>query len=126
MMPDCLERAACRAGNQPIFLHLCQSLLVPCASAASSRAHQPTRPHQPTNCPLPQLEADGSLRVRAAQQQQMAAAVARVQGVLGEGRYLHIPYTTLFEYLKVRLRWQGMCWGGLQRPEVRSSVIRTG
>ena len=56
----------------------------------------------------------------------MAAAVARVQGVLGEGRCLHIPYTTLFEYLKVRLRWQGMCWGGLQRPEVRSSVNRTG
>lgn len=32
----------------------------------------------------------------------MAAAVARVEAVMREGRYLHLPYTTLFEYLKVR------------------------
>lgn len=40
----------------------------------------------------------------------MAAAVARVQGVLGAGRYLHLPYTTLFEYLKVlEEAGQGSC-----------------
>lgn len=33
----------------------------------------------------------------------MAAAVARAQAVLAEGRYLHLPYTTLFEYLTVRV-----------------------
>jgi hypothetical protein len=47
-----------------------------------------------------ELGTDGGLRVHAAQQSQMAAAVARVQAVLQEGRYLHLPYTTLFEYLK--------------------------
>ncbi|KAL4420389.1 hypothetical protein ABPG75_010045 [Micractinium tetrahymenae] len=46
-----------------------------------------------------ELGADGSLHVHGAQQQQIAAAVARVQAVLAEGRYLHLPYTTLFEYL---------------------------
>jgi hypothetical protein len=40
--------------------------------------------------------------VRGKVQAQMAAAVAHVQGVLGQGRYLQLPYTTLFEYLKVR------------------------
>ena len=56
-----------------------------------------------------QLGADGGLRVHAAQQSQMAAAVARVQAVLQEGRYLHLPYTTLFEYLKVGDRSQSCC-----------------
>lgn len=56
-----------------------------------------------------QLGADGGLRVHAAQQSQMAAAVARVQAVLQEGRYLHLPYTTLFEYLKVGARSQSCC-----------------
>lgn len=51
--------------------------------------------------PQPQLAEDGRLHVHAAQQEQMAAAVARVQAVLSEGRYLCLPYTTLFEYLKV-------------------------
>ena len=49
-----------------------------------------------------QLGPDHSLRVHPQQQEQMAAAVARVEAVVGAGRYLHIPYTTLFEYLKVR------------------------
>ncbi|KAL4855126.1 Phosphopantothenate--cysteine ligase 2 [Chlorella vulgaris] len=40
------------------------------------------------------------VHVRDKVQAQMAAAVARVQGVLGQGRYLQLPYTTLFEYLK--------------------------
>ncbi|KAL4424661.1 hypothetical protein ABPG77_004468 [Micractinium sp. CCAP 211/92] len=46
-----------------------------------------------------ELGAEGGLRVHSAKQQQIAAAVARVQAVLAEGRYLHLPYTTLFEYL---------------------------
>ncbi|KAL4854319.1 Phosphopantothenate--cysteine ligase 1 [Chlorella vulgaris] len=47
-----------------------------------------------------ELGGDGSVHVRGKVQAQMAAAVARVQGVLGQGRYLQLPYTTLFEYLK--------------------------
>lgn len=65
-----------------------------------------------SNPPAPtQLAGDGRLHVRATQQEQMAAAVARAAAVLGEGRYLHLPYTTLFEYLAVGAGWVGLQGG---------------
>ncbi len=64
-----------------------------------------------------QLGAEGGLRVHSAKQQQIAAAVARVQAVLAEGRYLHLPYTTLFEYLTVRpLLWSHAAAAALLLP----------
>ena len=48
----------------------------------------------------------------------MAAAVARVQQVMAEGRYLHLPYTTLFEYLAVSWGWG---WG-LGRVSARAGA----
>lgn len=81
----------------------------PCASLLLSPPGPPARP--PT-----QLASDGRLHVHAAQQQQMAAAVGRAAAVLAEGRYLHLPYTTLFEYLAVGVAgvgvWVGAGGGG--------------
>jgi hypothetical protein len=54
---------------------------------------------------LAQLHPDGSLHVRPREQGALASAVARVQGALDQGRYLQIPFTTLFEYLAVSCFW---------------------
>lgn len=48
-----------------------------------------------------QLGEGGSLTVRQDVQAALAVAVGRASSMLSEQSYLHIPFTTLFEYLKV-------------------------
>ena len=83
--------------------------LLPAAKPGSSLLLGPPGP--PARPPT-QLASDGRLHVHAAQQQQMAAAVGRAAAVLAEGRYLHLPYTTLFEYLAVGVAGVGVWVGG--------------
>ena len=75
----------------------------PTHTHGSHPQRSPSAPHRRPPRPYHlQLEGDGSLHVRSGQAPAMAAAVGRAAAALADGRYLHLPYTTLFEYLTVR------------------------
>ena len=66
-------------------------------TSSHSACARTLRPH-----PASQLGTDGTPNIKAPQQQRLVAAMGRATHVLQQGHYLHLPFETLFEYLKAR------------------------